>query len=168
MTLLQAAERTHDELGCLDVDLLLGDVMAENAALKVRLVELGQQVAAERHRAEMAQSLHLETEKRFRVADEDREALAAQVKILHEELTVTEKDALPVGTVVYGTVSRDEVLGIYRRVSRIFRGPAPHCVSDAVESAAADVRAAMEAAGREAVEVVVRREVRRRRRASRR
>ena len=175
MTLMQANECTHDDLACLDVDLLLTEAMTEIADLKAsrdhlrsRVTELEERLAAALHRAEMAQSLHAETDKRFSAVSSDRRMLAEQVTLLHEELLAAEKDALPADTLAHAVVSRDHVLALYRRLSRVSRGPVPRSVTAAVEAALADVSAAMENAGREALEGVVRREVRRRRRATRR
>lgn len=168
MTLMHADERTHDDLACLDVDLLLGEAMTENAHLKARLADMEERLASALHRAEMAQALNAETDKRFTASESERRMLADQVKILHVELTAAEKDALPANTLAYGAVSRDLVTSTYRRISRVSRGPVPTSVTAAAEAAAADMAAAMENAGREVVEGVIRREVRRRRRAARR
>lgn len=168
VSVLQVEECTHDDLGCVDVDLLLSDAMTENADLKARLSAMAEELAAANHRADMAQSLRRDTEKRYALAADAREALAVQVKLVHEELAAAEEAAVPVGTLVYGTVSRDLVMAAYRRFSRVGRGPVPGSVTAAVEAAVPEVVAVMEAAGREAVEVVVRREVRRRRRVARR
>lgn len=168
MTTMGTAEHTHGDLVCLDVDLLLNDAAQEIADLKARLADAQAEAATAHHRADMALSLSTETDKRYNVVRDERDALAEQVKILNEELVVAEKDAIPVNTLVYGTLGQDLLLSTYRRVSRVSRGPAPRSVTEAVQAAVPDVRAAMETAGREAVEAVVRREVRRRRRAARR
>lgn len=161
-------ERTHDDLGCPDVDLLLNEAMTENAHLKARLAQVEADLASVRHRAEMAEALRTETDKRFGVAESERRMLAEQVTLLDKELAVAEKDAIPADTLTYGAVSRDLVTTIYRQTSRVARGPVPRSVMAAVESALPDVTAAMQDAGRDAVLSVVRREVRRRRRAARR
>lgn len=168
MSTTRTAEHTHGDLVCLDVDLLLNDAAQEIAELKARLADAEAQTAAAHHRADMVMSLNAETDKRYTVVRDERDALAEQVKILNEELAAAEKDAIPMGTLTYGTVPQDLLMSTYRHVSRVSRGPAPRSVTEAVQAAVPEVRAAMEAAGREAVETVVRREVRRRRRAARR
>lgn len=168
MTTLRADQHTHGDLVCLDVDLLLTDAAQEIAALKARLAEAESQAAAAHHRADMALALNAETDKRYTVVREERDGLAEQVKILNEELAAAEKDAVPAGTLAYGTVAQALVLSTYRRVSRVSRGPAPRSVADAVQAAVPEIGAAMEDVGRECVEAVIRREVRRRRRAARR
>lgn len=168
MSLMSTTEQTHGDLACLDVDLLLNDAAQEIAELKARLAESEAQAAAAHHRADMALSLNAETDKRYTMVRDERDALAEQVKIVNEELAAAEKDAIPAGTLAYGTLPHDLLLSTYRRVSRVNRGPAPRSVTEAVHNAVPDVRAAMEAAGREIVEATIRREVRRRRRAARR
>lgn len=174
MTIAPEATRTHGELDCADAEALLHENTVENSDLRARLTLAKQ---AQRDAEEHLDLARLEADrlrallddvnlKNAKVANE-RDSMAAQIKFLHEELAALETDALPQGTLVYGALPQTMLTTEYRAVSRITRGPLPPAITAAVTEAKDTITEAMVEAGREALVAVVRREVRRRRRARR-
>lgn len=154
----------HDDLACVDIDLLLTEATDEVARLKEILLATEAALVSSEHRADMLGSLNTDLSKRYQKVTEDRDALAVQVKMVHDELAAAEKDALPADTLTYAALPRDLMVSTYRSASRITRGPLPPAVVSAVEAAREEIEEAMTVAGRSALDAVVRREVRRRRR----
>lgn len=165
----------HGGLDCGDAEAILAESTAEAAALRAELDSLRDQrdqalreADTVRLEASRLRALFDDVSRKNTSLINERDDLAAQVKYVNEELAALEQDAVPEGTMVYGTVSREQMVAMYRQVSRIARGPLPPAVVDAVHDGHADIVASMETAGREALSVIIRREVRRRRRQARR
>jgi hypothetical protein len=163
----------HGELDCADAEALLHDTMLEAGDLRLRLERTTQ--SDEMRDAEMA-NLRAEADRLHALLRDvtakntslaiERDGLAVQNKYLAEELAAVEADAVPEGTLLFAPIPRDFMVAQYRRASRIGRGPLPPSVTAAVESAHESIVEAMTTAGQDAVTAVVRREVRRRRRAA--
>ena len=169
MTVLDIS--THDDLDCPDVNVLLSEASDQLREAAEQIATLQAQAAATEallsateRRATMLAALNEDLTKQYRKISDDRGSLSVQVSILHEELAAAEKDAVPVNSLLFSALPREQVTAIYRRVSRVTRGPLPPSVLSAVDAASADIVDAMAAAGTEALEATIRREVRRRRR----
>lgn len=174
MTAVEMPVDYHDDLACADIDLLLTEATDEVARLKemllateAALITSQSALHSSEHRADMLGSLNADLSKRYQKVTEDRDALAVQVKMVHDELTAAEKDALPADTLTHAALPRDLMVSTYRSASRITRGPLPPAVVSAVEAAREEICAAMTTAGQATLDTVVRREVRRRRRTQR-
>lgn len=176
MTLTATTQhRSHGELDCADAEAILHETTLQNADLRARLsLALETQATLEHH----LDSLRLDTDRlRALLADltakntdlaNDRDGLAEQVKLINDELAALEADAVPPGSLLFAALTREEMVAEYRRASRINRGPLPPAVTDAIDAAREDIIEAMTTTGREALTAVIRREVRRRRRAQNR
>lgn len=161
---MAAALDAHGELGCADVEVMFAESASENASLRRQLAEETDRRESAEHRAAMLTSLLEELSSKAALSATKRDDMAAQVKMLHEEMAVLEAEAIPEDTLVFAAVARDQMVAEYRRVSRVTRGPLPPSVIAAVETGTDSIVEAMLAAGSEALTVLMRREVRRRRR----
>lgn len=174
-TALDTTSHTHGGLDCADAEAILHDATTEAADLRARLAmalqahdDLLRQNDVLRLEGDRLRALHDDTSAKNRSLADERDGLIEQVKFLGDELNALEADAVPEGTLVYGVVAREEMVRQYRTASRINRGPVPPSVIDAVEAARDDIAETMAAAGRAAVNDIVVRAVRRRRRAQNR
>lgn len=171
-TAMDVASRAHGELTCEDAEALLHDTTANVDSLRAQNAVTLQtnddqlrQIDLLRVEADRLRALLDDVSAKNRNLAEERDGLKEQNLLLHEELAAVEPYLIPEDTIVFGAVSRDHMVAEYRRASRITRGPLPPSVVQAVESSFAEVSEVMAEAGAEAVATIVRREVRRRRRA---
>lgn len=167
----------HGELGCAEVDLLLTEVMteadrvqAENDALRdqnalYRRTDEARQVEMDQLRAESVRLRALvgDMGTKMRKARDNADGADSQVAMLLSELEAAEAAAVPMDTLLYATLTRAEMTTLYRQASKITRGPLPPAVNEAVSAAENDIRAAMVAAGQDALAKTIRTAVRRRR-----
>lgn len=165
---------SHGDLDCVDAETMLHEVTMENAHLRARLATvLADRAAMEseidlmRLDGDRLRALLSDVSTKNTHLTEERDDLTAQVKFLNEELAAVEADAVPEGTLLFAALAREEMVAQYRRASRITRGPLPPSVLAVVDGAREEIAEAMREAGREALKVVVGREVRRRRRVQR-
>lgn len=163
--------RPHGELDCIDAEAILAETTTENRGLRTDNAVLAEANSALRATndlllAENRRLISLANsyaDKYGTIAD-DRDSLAEQVDMLTEEYMAVEESMLPEGTVTYEALTDSEVTAAYRATSRICRGPVPPAIREAV-AATTEIRDAMSQAKSEALLNLMRREVRRRRRA---
>lgn len=156
----------HGELACDDTEALLHETMQEVAELRERLDRREMEMQNLRAENDRVLALMRDVSAKNTTLATERDDLAVQNKYLSEELIAAESDTVPEGTLLFAPIARDFMVAQYRAASRINRGPLPPSVTAAVESAYEDIIEAMSAAGQAALTGVVRREVRRRRRAA--
>lgn len=171
--------RAHGEIDCADAETLLQGALLDLADARARLAlyeSVGGAAGEETDRLraivgdlefENARLRHLledHVRKSTKVAEE-RDDYRTQVKYLAEELAATEAGQVPDGTWAFAPIAEAEVMAAYRRISRITRGPLPPAIRTALEEGKEVILAAMAQTGSEEVTVLLRREVRRRRRA---
>jgi len=161
----------HGDLDCGTVESLLTEAVHDVEVLRDEVTEVTRvdsarsaELDALRSSNNLMQALVNDLRKKVEGLQGENAALTSQVSIMFDELAAAERDTLPTGTVTFASVTTTHVVDMYRRISRVNRGPVPPSVHAAVEAAAATIREVMHEAGQVETEKVVRREVRRRRR----
>lgn len=160
---------SHGELGCAEVEGLLTEAMLDNDVLREQVTmyeradaQRQQEMDILRAEAVRLRALVGDMGKKMRTAVDSSQGTASQIEMLLAELDAAEAAAVPVGTLVASTVGVEQMTATYRAVSKVTRGPLPPAIMVAVRENEDVIRAAMDAAGAEALTKVVKSAVRRR------